>query len=360
MAQLRKLLKFEEILYAANAEFDSEFKDAALDTLTLAFDGAYSGTTPVNLAEDAPWSLLSRLQLEHNGARIDMSPEMLYHISALLNGGYNQKLAQVVASPGNFSARMTIPLGSLVKDGGLDATQKDVSWKGTFRPPSYYSGTAPGAITGTLRPGADVPKRAPQGGYRDPEWTEEIIKVESASLTNSKKIEFNSPYFVPMLVLIAYDASAGFGTDSKARTDGLARRVTVDLFGVGGAPERIVDNVTWGMLRDLTCKKFGFSDDDQASSVGVVAIPLVDPSRDVNPWLGVRPGVHLTITIDSQSTVEGGYTAVAGGPATGDKIVVGVPKFYVAKKASEAAARTDTVGGVEAAQVGSRRAFVRS
>lgn len=344
------LHKFDEKGWTDNADFESEFKDGALAEALFSMDGDLTSGGAGTIAQDAALKLLGQLELNQNGPRVKADARLLYFLSAFYQGGIRDKSA---ASGGPFHVRFGLPFQRMIPGGGLDATAKVVSWKGRFRSGTYYDSGGVAVVNSStrIRPIAKVAETAPAGGYRDPEFTQETIKVESASVSgNSRKIEARSDFLLPGVLLMALDADGDTGnsTDASGRSDGVAHRVTVELFG-NGLPRRVlVDSLTWGTLRQQTCDLAGWKDDDVTATAGIVWIPLFDRKggRDADALL-MRAGSHLTITIDNASGAENIYTAVT--PASGDTVEVLVPRFYDRSKIADQAAATAVTGAGRAA-----------
>lgn len=319
---------FTESLYVANGPIKCELVSGAFDELVIRLAGGYTGTTPVNLSDDAPWNLVGQLVLEHHGPRIAMHARRLYHYSAMLAGGYSNRLAQTVASPGFFSGAIRLPFKRIMKGLGIDASSVVAAITGRWNPNTYYSGTAPGVIntTSAMRPTVETAPVAPVGGFFAPEWTEHTIQTPNANIDHNITIDFSSDeaFALPHIMLFAYDASGGFGTDAAARVDGLVRTVTVRLMGRGQTKD-LVKNVRWGALRAQTVQKLGGGADDEASSSGVVFLELseLDDKGQKIP-LVMPPNAKLLVSVDTFTPVEEGYTNVAA--ANGDTVSVCVFK----------------------------------
>lgn len=338
--------------YIANGSFDLEFKGGAIHEVGLALDGGHSGGVPANLHDDAPWSILSELELQQGGPRIRANPRSLYHLAAVLSGGYAQRSASLTAGSAFFS-RFFLPLNRLVPGCGLDAIASPVSWKGSWRTQAAWSGTAPTSIDSDtrLRTVYYTSDQSPAGGMREPEIVEELVDCGAASLNRERKIDFAKPFVLPGILMLAYDADGVAGaslTDRSLRTDGLARRVSVDLYHPGRGRKVLVDNVTWGTLRANTVRLLGGTADDEAASAGVAWVPL----RGFGPYnfegrLVVPEGTYLVVTIDTSSTPERGFTAIT--PAAGDVVRCVLPKVHANPKAVTLP-QSDVAAAVRAAQ----------
>jgi len=332
---MQTIRKSDEKAWADNVDFESEFKDAALVELGFNLDGSIAaggGST----AQDAALKSIGRLEFNHNGPRISADPRLLFYTYAFHDGG----VKDLTGSTTLFSARFILPLWRMCPRGGIDAVARPASWKSRFRAASYLN-TTPGTIntTSRVRGTARTSPRAPAGGFRDPHWSQETVKVETASISsNTRKIEFGSDYIVPFLTLMALDASGDVAvTDTSLRVDGLARRITIERFGLNGETRKIVDDISWGALRSQTGSLARWSADDIATTAGIVVIPCIDPDSE-DGLMRMPSGSHLVVTVDSSSTVEAGYTAVT--PAAGDTLEILVPKFFSREKQTPRSATT--------------------
>lgn len=344
------LLKFDEKGWTDNGDFEVEFKSGAIGEVQFSLDGALTSGGAGTRAQDAALKMLGQLELNQNGPRVKCDARLLYYLSAFYEGGVRNLSA---ASGGPFHVAFNLPLQRMIPFGGMDAIARIVSWKGRFRDGSYYDSAGLAVVNGAtrIRPTAVVPELAPEGGFRDPEFTQETIKVETASVGgNTRKIEARSTFLLPGLMLMALDANgdAAAATDASGRSDGVAHRVTVELY-IPGRPRRtLVDGLTWGELRRATARLAGWSDADVTATAGIVWVPLFERQGGKNADALVMPeGSHLMITIDNASGAENIYTAVT--PAAGDTVEVLVPRFYERPKAAEGSAPTAVAGAAKAA-----------
>jgi len=325
---METLRKFEEKAWSDNGDFEVEIKDAALGELLFAFDAAVtSGSGTV--AQDAALKLLGTLEVNQNGSRVQADARLLYYLSAVYEGGIRELTAGSSATD-TATCRFGMPFQRMIPGAGLDASSKVVSFKGRFRDGAYYSSGGVTVGTGSrIRPAATTMLTAPEGGPREPDWIQETVKLESASVSaNSRKIENRADYLMPGLLLMAVDANGDIAaTDASARDDGVAHRVTVELFGNGRAPLRLVDDIPWGVLRAETARRAGWTDADQTAAEGIVWLPLFERQGGRNAdALRLLQGSHLTVTIDNASGAENGFTAVT--PGAGDRVDILVPRFF--------------------------------
>lgn len=335
----RKLL-FREQTFSVNAPFDSPFKQGALTELGIAFDGSATASGGTATSEGA-LHLLGTLDLVQFGqSRIKCEAASLYHLAAFYNGGYaTGRLEDLTADV--FSRRFVLPFHRMMEGAGIDASGTECFLRGTFATLAHYSTTAPSAISAFLRPWATTAEVAPLGGFNAPEWSEHTVDLSVASLRQSVQIDFKTPYLLPGIQLLVLDNNGGPGTvtNNSARVDGLARRVTVEYQAPGEPRRTLVDNATWGQLREEHVRLGQFAFADQTSSAGVAFVPLFQRRGGVKrDALAVAPGSSLTVIIDTLSTVEADYTAVT--PAAGDRCLVLVPAFLATLGESEAAAAT--------------------
>lgn len=342
--------KFDEKAWADNGDFEVEFKAGALGEVQFAFDGKLTSGGAGTIAQDAALKMLGQLELNQNGPRVKCDSRLLFFLSCFYEGGVRDVSA---ASGGPFNVAFNLPFQRMMQFAGLDAIARIVSWKGRFRDGTYYDsgGVAVVNAASRIRPTGTVAELAPPGGFRDPEWTQETIKIESASVSgNTRKVEARSDFLLPGLMLMALDANgdAAAATDASARVDTAVHRVTVELYGAG--PRRtLVDGVTWGTLRRNTARLAGWTAADIAASAGIVWIPLFERrgGKD-NDALHMPAGSHLMVTIDNSSGIENQYgTAITA--ASGDTVEVLVPRFYDRSKQAQAAAATKVAGAAQAA-----------
>lgn len=351
MVDVRTLEPFNEELYAENGNFDCEMKSGAFDELTIAFDGAYTGT-PANVADDAPFGLLGDIELKQFGTRVRADARTLYVYASILSGSFTNRRAQT-ALDGNFSGRFTIPFRRILQGMGIDASGVPVAVRGKFRPKDYYGGTAPTTIAAgaALRPVATTVPKIPEGGFRPPEMTEDFLRVESASAKHSLKVDFDEPYLLPHMLLIFRDADGGNGTDASARSDDGIGRVSVLLQG-RGPDQLLVNDVPWMTLRAETVRRMGGSTDDETGSVGAVLLPLVENGR---PLL-LPPGSSLVVKVRNQTDdFSGDQTAIT--PAAGDSLSVFLPKALLKKEAVKSAGVTSVQTSTRAARSNASGAF---
>lgn len=348
------LAKAPEVAFAADVDFETEHNDAALADLQVQFDGTWSGAGVGTLAQDAYLKVLGRLEFNHNGPRIAADARLLWLNSAWHDRGARGAINSGSGATGSFRYNFGIPLHRMCPRGGIDAVARVAAWKGRMRNGQYaHTAGATIAVASRFRASARRARVAPTGGFRDPEIKQETIRCDQSSVSaNSRRIEFKSDMIVPYLLLMPldFDGDTAGLTDRTFRTDGLVQRVTIDRYGVGGEVLRIVDDVSWGYLRQQTAELGQFSADDVTATQGMVVIPLIDQEQP-DGLMRMPSGSHLTITLDTASTVEGGYTDVA--PAAGDTCEVLVPSFFANELATprraptlaESAARTRQARG---------------
>lgn len=346
------LVKSDEVAWADNIDRESEFKDSALVELGFAIDGAWSGGAGT-AAQDAALKLLGRLEFNHNGPRISSDPRLLYFLHSFLEGGVRDTSpaqGSTVGATGIFHARFGIPFQRMVPGGGLDALARVAAWKIRTRIGTFLATTS--AVIGSttrIRPTATTSPRAPAGGFRDPEITQETCRCDQVSVSaNTRRIEFKSDFVVPMLLLMAVDADGDVGVDDTTlRADGLVQRVTIEYNGEGGVKRRIVDDLSWGTLRAQTAKLARWSADDLVASVGIVVIPLIDPDQP-DGLFRASAGSHFSVTFDTASVVEATYTDII--PAVNDAVEILVCKFYASSRQTPRAAATIAESGARATQ----------
>jgi hypothetical protein len=350
------LAKAPEIAFSNDIDFETEHTDAALADLSVQFDGTWSGGAGT-LAQDDVLKVLGRLEFNHNGPRIAADARLLYWNSVWHDRGVRGNINSGAGATGSFRRNFGIPLHRMCPRGGIDAVARVAAWKGRFRNgTAMLSGGATIAVGSRFRASAKRARTAPQGGFRDPEIKQETIKCENSSVSaNGRRIEFKSDMILPYLILMPLDADGDTAllTDRSLRTDGLVQRVTIDRYGIGGEVLRLVDDVTWGYLRQQTGELGQWSSDDMVASAGIVVIPLIDPSEK-DGLLRMPSGSHLSITLDTASTVEGSYTDVT--PAAGDTCEVLVPSFFANELATPRRAPTLAEASARARQ-GSGRTF---
>lgn len=336
MADVRTKAAFEEKLYASSGAFDSQLKAGAFDELSIRLEGSYASAGAVGTVhDDAPWGLVGDIEVVQYGTRIRADARTLYQYASLLTGGHRARTAQTTTN-GKFYSQFELPFRSILPDMGFDASGVPISIKGRWRPVGYYgAATLPTGINTTtkLRPVAETVPLIPDGGFRAPDWTEHFLAVESASRKHALKIDFEEDYFLPHLLLIFRDADGGNGTDASARTDNGISRISVMLSG-RGVDQRIVDDIGWMQLRAQTLRLSQVNATDEAASVGVVLIPLIELGRP----LRLPKNSSLTIFADNQSDFDAAQTAIT--PAAGDKLSVFLPKGLVRKEAVRAGGAT--------------------
>lgn len=339
--------KFEEKPYADNTDFESEFKEAAIAEVQVSFDGVITGTTGT-AAQDGPLKVLGTVELSQNGTRLRADSRLLAYLSWLLEGGV-RTLTQTATA---LAARFSLPFQRMVPGGGLDAVGKAVALRGRFTTGRNLgnNATAPTVTTATrIRPIAVTARVAPAGGFRDPDWIEEAVKIESASVNaNNRKVEIRTDSLVPGILLMALDADGDTTllTDRSFRTDAAVGRVTVEAFGLrdGEASLRLCDDVPWMTLRQETARLFRLAAADFALTAGVVWIPFTERKGGVEgDALFMRAGSHFIVTCDNGGASS--FTADQGTPITpaaSDVVKMLVPKFFAASRVAPTGAATQS------------------
>ena len=351
---VERILPFRDAAYSGSNGFEAIFRAGAVRELGLVLNGTYTAGTPANLSYLAPSNLLGPLELVQNGTpRIKAEMAQLYHLSALYGGGYIHKSASVAAPTAAFSIAAKLPLSKMMDGAGIDATGSELLWRGTWRPEAYYAGTAPTTIATTtkFKPYAVTAEVVPAGGFMDPEFTSHTFDISSTSNQLTFQIDVGAGVFLPGLMIEALDASGGFGTDARAAVDGLIKRLTIEVNIPGESQVPVVKDASWAMLRNETCNRAGFSLDDETTSAGMVWIPFTQQRGGAKRNALFLPAkATITLTFDTQTTVEGQYTSVT--PASGDVARVLAPRFLAI--ANQAINASTTALNKSRAQLGRR------
>lgn len=324
-----RLLQFTPVNYAANSNGQLQFKAAAFNELNVRVVGNLSAAVATTLADEVPWPLVGPIALEIGGQqRFRAEAISLFHLSAFYNGGYPHRVHPAAAGTGGFYSAFNLPFGKMMDGAGLDATGLDAFLRMTWRPAAYLGTGGSPVVDATTQLQAWVSTvfQKPAAGFLEPEWQQATHRVDSSSTSLAHTIDFKKAVLLPGLLLEALDASGGAGTDASAGVDGLVKKVSVELNRPGRPAETLVKDMPWGQLRFQTVRRGGYSLDDETASVGVVFLPLFERRggrrRDA---LFLDAGSSLTITYDTASTVEAGYTNVAA--AAGDVVRVLSPGF---------------------------------
>lgn len=349
--------KFEEKTWTNNENVESEFKEAALGEIELNVDLGVSGTVGT-IAQDAVLKALGSIEVSQNGSRVKADPRLLYYLDSV----YERGVRNLSATATLGIARFALPFQRMIPDAGMDAIQKTVALKFGLRSGVFYGNGASPAIgsTSRLRPQAVTVAKAPDGGFRDPDWIEERVPIESNQNGHSRKIEIKTESLLPGILLMALDANgdAGGSTgDNSLRTDSAVARVTVELFGwAPGAPSiKIIDDMTWPALRAQTARLAGWTAADVTATAGIVWIPFTQRKGGVDfDAMRLPPNAHFVITVNNVTAdFENGVTPITA--AAGDRVSVLVPKFFYRQKVAPLAAPTATVSTQRAAEGRGRR-----
>lgn len=343
--------KFEEKAWVNNEQVESEFKEGALSEIEVNLDLTVSGTVGT-IAQDALLKTAGILEVSQNGSRLKGDQRLFYYLDAV----YERGVRNLSASATLGIARYCLPFHRMIPDAGMDAIEKTVAVRmGLRNGLAYGNGASPAiSVNSRVRPIAVTARRSPDGGFRDPDWVEERILIESNSSQHTRKFEIKTDSLVPGILLMALDANGDAGgtlLDNTFRTDSAVARVTVELFGLAdGAPSfKIVDDVPWGVLRANTARLAGWTAADVTATAGVVWIPFTDrkDGEDFDALL-MRKSSHMVITINNVvADFENGITPIT--PGSGDRVSFLVPKFFYRPKVAPLAAPTLAVSSQRAA-----------
>lgn len=323
---------FQEKAYAASSQYDLEFTGRTISAVTLRFAATLTGSA-ATIRDDAAFRVLKTPEIvQDEKSLMRLRAVTLRHLSAILANGYQKHTASATAA----RASATINFDALVPGSMINAVTKKVSVRGEFSPLADYSGTAPTAISGKLRPFARSSERDPTRGFPRPDFKEATVLIESSSDDIPFTIRFEQDTILPGLLLIAESAT-------PARTDGLVKKVRVDEFTKAeGTQERV--RLTWGQLRNMLEERAKYTPDDLDASVGVVLIPLIDRRNPQwNYARFYRAGESLTLHLDSQTaSLEEEYTDTV--PAAGCKLYVSILGFTMVDGTGDAAAQVTDLG----------------
>lgn len=352
--------RFEEKSWVNNEQVESEYKEGAIAEIDVNLDLTVSGTVGT-IAQDAVLKAAGLLEVSQNGTRLKGDQRLFYYLDSV----YERGVRNLSASATLGIARYSLPFQRMIPDAGMDAIEKTVALRMGLRAGAFYgNGASPAISTSSkMRPYAVTARRAPEGGFRDPDWVEERILIESASNQHTRKFEIKTDSLVPGILLMALDADgdAASLSDRTFRTDSAVARVTVELFGLAdGAPSiKIIDDMTWPALRAHTARLAGWTAADVTATAGVVWIPFIDrkAGEDFDALL-MRKSSHMVVTINNATAdFENGVTPIT--PAAGDRVSFLVPKFFYRPKVAPLAAPTLAVSGQRAATGRRARRFER-
>lgn len=362
-AMVEQIKPFQSRAFALGSPYDLEFSGRPLKAIGLRFAGALNTTIPVTVVDDASWRLLKTPEINQaENPLIRMSGPSWRHLSALINGGYDHFAAgTALATPNNVCATAILDLQKLQPLAMINASDKKVFVRGEFTSTlgDYATGTAPGGVTGTLRPFGVSSELDPSGGFLRPKFSEVSLAIANND-DMQQTIKFESDTVLMGCMLQAIQGSA----TGKPRSDGLVKAVRLDAVnGENGNVE--LHRKTWGQARVYTSFRADFNDEDYVRSRGVVFLPTQTRANPQwNNAILMRAGDSLTFHFDMTPTVDEEFTGVTA--AAGDSVLITVVGFTPVAGTGDTAAQIRNVASEtqvapsNAAQVRSRRRRARA
>jgi hypothetical protein len=320
MGALRKFT--EELAKAASTSFRSIGQANTFRNFRVKIDGSVTASAAGTLSGvtlDAPWGIVDRLRLQQgNKYRLDMLPVLYYHLCALFNGRYPQKVASTpgASAAGSILAEGALPLHRmgrrrpLLLDGRAD-TQK-LELLGVTNPNSSYASTNMASYSANVRASGEQSDRSPAPGqpFAVPSYKSSELPMETASADILHQIPLQATGELLGILVMQFDASA---TGDSQRTDGIARRLTWrGMFAEHGQVD--LCDLRWGELKCLIGELFNIEQD--SLKAGIAFVPTL---KDGMP-IAVRKGDALSVNINTTDTIEGEFTAVS--PGSGDRLYV--------------------------------------
>jgi len=318
--------KFPETPYAANKDYNPDLPSVIGKSFALKFDGtitAGAGGGVSGFFLDAPAGLVGTVELmKGNDAKLRMRMVDLYHLDALCNGRYGEKLQGAPTANNSlpFSINVEIPFGlnRLTENYALiDARRDKLITKGKFGSGvNDYATTNVANITAQLRPSVKKPSSLPDKIYLEPEFVQKDIKIDTSSDNIQDVIYLKESYLFMGLLLRQFDYSA---SGDAQRTDGILRQIIIEING----EEKI--RARWGEVKQETMKFFSMPLAEMKTGIGF--LPFVDDSNDMG-YVVLEAGSRIEFTLNTSATVEEDITAVT--PASGDLLIV-TPIIYKIK-----------------------------
>lgn len=314
---MEEIKPFQTKDFTASGPYDLEFNGRPIAAVGLRFAATLTGASIATVRDDAAFRLLKTPEINQaENPLVRMQGSSWRHLSALLGGGYDSFASGVTAAtPGQVVAMSTIHFDRLWPGAMVNASDKKVFLRGEFNTLASYSGTAPTAVTGKIRPFAITSERDPSQGFLRPRISELSLGIETASDDLQQVIRFEQDTVLHGFMLQVQDNSAG-----DQRVDGIVRAVRMDVFDKDGG-QKETTRQTWGQMRHYLQFRGQYNQEDYNRSFGVGLLPTVDKR---NPqWNGAKlfkAGESVTLHVDTNATVEEEYTSVT--PAAGDKLII--------------------------------------
>lgn len=345
--------RLQDYAFAAGQDWSREFQGKVLNALQLHFSATLTadGTGISTAFTDPVGQLLGVYEiLQDETPLVRLPSDVFYWLCSYVKGmPLPLQMPASVAAAGTDVAHLATVLdfGAMVGPLGLlDARESKLFTRGKFAAVGAYSAnlsSATGTVRQALRTTERIPRTGGDGiGYLRPRFWYQDVDISAGGSDLQATIRFEQDMYVPFLLLLAQDSSAGYGTANanpqNGRADGLVKSIRLDLQSRTTNAEVLRGSWAQFLLDTWAMTGYGGSMASAASTTmdradpltqrpqGVVALPLIDENNvRVNGAMKFQRGDALTLHLDTNATVEEQFTSATA--AAGDRVRIAIPGF---------------------------------